>query len=194
MTGTFALHVASPVEVPVRGTGGGDGAGSPSPRGRRRGPRRTRPSLAGAVGPTRSRDRGRWAVVASVVLSGLGLLLVAFGCLSTMQGLALHAPASPGLAGLVAGVGVTIVVVGLLHVVAGAYAKAHRAWARYLGVAFAVLGVGLSLLALSQDVHDLRTGSMEPIGFLAIPYMVVLVGLIAGGDHFRQPMPSRTPR
>ena len=186
VTGDIALQLASPLEDPSRGAGGGARSGSAHPPRRRRGPRRKPPGPAGAVGPTRPRDRGRWAVIASVVLMCLGLLLVVFGGLVTTQGLALRGSASSGVAGLVTGVGVAIVAVGLLHVVAGAYARAHRAWARYLGIAFAVLGVGLGLVALRNDLDPPRgRGADDLIGFLAIPYLVVLVGLIAGGDHFR---------
>jgi hypothetical protein len=82
-----------------------------------------------------------------------------------------------------------VVVVGLLHIAAGAFVWAHRAWARYLGLVLAAVGtlLGLYLLVSSLLPSDVnRPLAVELSLILLVPYAIALVGLIAGGAHFRR--------
>ncbi len=141
----------------------------------------------------------RWAVVAEVLLLVLGLAVAGLGILFIAQGLAFDEPGLPGFGTFVVVLGVVIVVVGILHVVAAAYIWRHQSWARALGLILALLGAILGALVLPAAFSPaFTTGSQGElinvgpdltsilIGLSVVPYLLVVVGLVLGGRHFRK--------
>jgi hypothetical protein len=84
-----------------------------------------------------------------------------------------------------------LMVLGLLQLLVGAVILAHRNWARWLGVALALLGLIVSVIALSAVLTLVPGVSVQLIlaSALVIGYAFVLLALIAGGGHFRAQYP-----
>ncbi len=80
-----------------------------------------------------------------------------------------------------------LIVLGLLQLLVGAVVLAHRNWARWLGVLLALLGLVVSVIALSAVLALVPGVSVQLVvaSALVIGYALVLLGLIAGGGHFR---------
>ena len=65
---------------------------------------------------------------------------------------------------------------------------AHRSWARWLGFLMAVVGLGLSIFAVSI-AFALARGFTVPVIIgvvLLVGYALILLALVAGGRHFRR--------
>jgi hypothetical protein len=98
--------------------------------------------------------------------------------------------------GIIIGVGVGVLVVAILHIVSGIGVWAHKSWARFLGALFGLLGSVLGALAVygalagPQVTGDGTTIDLEqnliPSLVFFIAYLVVFLGLLVGGKHFRQ--------
>ena len=157
--------------------------------------------MATREGGSHGFGNSRLAATASIVLLVLGLLVAAFGVLLAAQGLATNAPDSPGLGGFFAGIGVVILTIGALQVIDAIFIWAHRAWARYLGIVFGVLGAlfGANRLPGAFDSTYRTVNGGDPPGILTppdissilsglilFPYVVALIGLLVGGPHFRR--------
>ena len=77
---------------------------------------------------------------------------------------------------------------GLLQLVAGAGVMAHRSWGRWLGVLLALIGLGVSIFAVSI-AFALAGGFTVPVIIgvvLLVGYALILLALVAGGGHFRR--------
>jgi hypothetical protein len=144
----------------------------------------------GTPAPAPSYGTSIWAVIAAIPLllwglawTFLGLLAVALGrSTDVVRGL----DAFGGAAALWPYVLMTAI--GVLHIVAGAFVWAHRAWARYLGLVFAALGTlfGLVLLAGALGARPGQSFALEISLLVLVPYAIALVGLVVGGVHFRR--------
>jgi hypothetical protein len=147
----------------------------------------------------------RWAAGAALVLLALGLLVMAFGAIEVGQGLAVNAPASPGLAGFFAAIGLGIVAIGVVHVVAALGIWAGRPSGRRLGAVCGLIGTlfGANRLpgafdgtftSLNGQDSTLSPPTMSSIlsGLIVVPYLLVLIGLIVSGSHFNALFRSRS--
>ena len=85
-----------------------------------------------------------------------------------------------------------LMVLGLLQLLVGAVVLAHRNWARWLGVLLALLGLIVSVIALSAVLALVPGVSVQLMAAstLVIGYALVLLALIAGGGHFRRRYPA----
>ncbi|MDL2336035.1 MAG: hypothetical protein QFC55_08395 [Chloroflexota bacterium] len=84
-----------------------------------------------------------------------------------------------------------LMVLGLLQLLVGAVILAHRNWARWLGILLALLGLIVSVIALSAVLALVPGVSVQLIvaSTLVIGHAFVLLALIAGGGHFRAQYP-----
>ena len=82
---------------------------------------------------------------------------------------------------------------GVLQLLVGAVILAHRGWARWLGVLLALLGLLVSVVALSAVLALVPGTSVQLMiaVVLLLGYAYVLLALIAGGSHFRATVPRR---
>jgi hypothetical protein len=126
-----------------------------------------------------------WAVIAAIVLFALGSLVAVLGVILTVQGLAYQDPGTPGVGGFVAGIGVTVLAFGILHLIVAAAIRAHRAWARRLGIVVGALGALLGAILLRSAFDPPATVSSILSGLSVFPYLVALFGLVISGGHFR---------
>ncbi|HUP83081.1 MAG TPA: hypothetical protein VM284_02710 [Candidatus Limnocylindria bacterium] len=80
-----------------------------------------------------------------------------------------------------------LMVFGVLHLLVGAFVLAHRGWARWLGVLIALIGLPVSVLALTSTLALVPGASVQLIVSIAllIGYAFIFLALIAGGGHFR---------
>jgi hypothetical protein len=85
-----------------------------------------------------------------------------------------------------------LMVLGVLELLVGAVILAHRSWARWLGVLLALLGLVVSVLALSAVLALVPGTSAQLVVAIAllIGYAFILLALIAGGGHFRKRYPN----
>jgi hypothetical protein len=84
-----------------------------------------------------------------------------------------------------------LIVIGLLQLIAGAAVMAHKGWGRALGLLLALLGLLVSLFAVSMALA-LAPGASIPVivaVVLLIGYAFVVLALMAGGKHFRRRYP-----
>lgn len=81
----------------------------------------------------------------------------------------------------------TLMVIGVLQLLVGAFVLGHRSWARWLGVVLALLGLLFSIVALTSTMALVAGASVQLIVAIAflVAYAFVVLVLIAGGDHFR---------
>jgi hypothetical protein len=86
-----------------------------------------------------------------------------------------------------------LMVTGVLQLLVGAVILAHRGWARWLGVLLALLGLLVSVVALSAVLALVPGVSLQLMiaVVLLLGYAYVLLALIAGGSHFRASAPRR---
>jgi hypothetical protein len=87
----------------------------------------------------------------------------------------------------------TLMVLGVLQLLVGAFVLRHRSWARWLGILVALLGLLLSVVAVTSAMALIPGASVQLIvasAFL-IAYAIVFLALIAGGGHFRARYPGR---
>lgn len=94
------------------------------------------------------------------------------------------------VAGIFVGVGIFLLVIGILQLISAVGIFGHKSWGRFLGIVVAILGVLLGLLFVSGSFSAPRTsgqggGVIFSIVTLA-GYAIALIGLIIGGDHFKQ--------
>lgn len=142
---------------------------------------------------SRPRQTSILAVLAGVLLLLVGLLPTFFGVLVIIGGAAVNGlgdmtfggqvvHVGSGLAGAIVVIGVVVLVIGLLEVLSGIFIWAHHSWARFVGLAFGLLGTLAGLGTL---------GSRDGVGgglVILVIYGFILVALIISGGHFR---PSR---
>jgi hypothetical protein len=86
-----------------------------------------------------------------------------------------------------------LMVIGLLHLIAGIGVLGHKGWGRGLGILFAVVGVLVSVFALSIAMAlapGLSVAALIAI-VLVVGYIFILLGLFAGGSHFRRRQPAQ---
>ncbi len=86
-----------------------------------------------------------------------------------------------------------LIVLGVLELLIGAVILAHRSWARWLGVLLSLLGLVVSVMALSA-VLALVPGTSAQLVIaitLLIGYAFILLALIAGAGHFRKRYSNR---
>ena len=86
-----------------------------------------------------------------------------------------------------------LMVTGVLQLLVGAVILAHRGWARWLGVLLALLGLLVSVVALSAVLALVPGVSLQLMiaVVLLLGYAYVLLALIAGGSPFRAGAPRR---
>ena len=79
-----------------------------------------------------------------------------------------------------------LMVLGVLQLLVGAVVLAHRNWARWLGVLLALLGLIVSVIALSAVLALVPGMSVQLIvaSVLLVSYAFVVLALTAGGGHF----------
>ena len=79
-----------------------------------------------------------------------------------------------------------LMVLGVLQLLVGAVILAHRNWARWLGVLLALLGLIVSVIALSAVLALVPGMSVQLIvaSVLLVSYAFVVLALTAGGAHF----------
>jgi hypothetical protein len=143
----------------------------------------------------------RWAFLAAILLLVLGLATAALGLPLIGSGLAYDEPGLPGFGSFVIAIGGVIVVAGILQLVAAAGIWKHQDWARALGLVMAILGgiPGFAVLPtafnpvfttrgeLGQELVNLGPNLTSIfIGLAAVPYLLVVVGLLLGGRHFKR--------
>jgi hypothetical protein len=143
----------------------------------------------------------RWASLAAILLLVLGLATVALGLPIIGSGLAFDEPGLPGFGSFVIAIGGVIVLAGILQEVAAAGIWKHQDWARALGLILAILGgaLGFTVLPtafnpvfttrgdLGQEVVNLGPDVTSIfIGLGAVPYVLVVVGLLLGSRHFKR--------
>jgi hypothetical protein len=81
-----------------------------------------------------------------------------------------------------------LMVIGLLQLIAGVGVLAHKGWGRALGILLGILGLLVSVFAVSTALA-LAPGLSVPMlvaATLLIGYAVILLALFAGGSHFRR--------
>jgi hypothetical protein len=84
-------------------------------------------------------------------------------------------------------IGLTVLVIGLLHVISAIFIWAHRAWARYLGLVLAVLGslfFVFGLLGLASNTGADPQSQLTGLVFFLF-YPLSVIALAMGGRHFR---------
>lgn len=86
-----------------------------------------------------------------------------------------------------------LMVLGLLQLLVGVFVFAHRGWARWLGVLLGVLGLLLSIVALTSALALVPGTSVQLMIAIAllIGYAFVVLTLLAGGGHFLKRYPGR---
>ncbi len=143
------------------------------------------------------------AITAAIVLLVMGALLGIVAISALVIGLAgadVLELADPTLVGLgrtlvtfVVILGLTFLVVSVLHFAAGIGELVHRGWARWLGIVLGLLGVVLGVLILLGSIGDPTLTAVDwaiEIGW-TVAYAVVVLGLAFGSRHFRQLVPPR---
>jgi hypothetical protein len=96
------------------------------------------------------------------------------------------------LTSLLTGIFVTMLVLGILHMIVAGGVFAHRGWGRWLGAILALLGSVLGAwltfrVATDQGAH--LSSYVAPVAIL-VPYLVTLLALLFPGDHFRRKIRS----
>jgi len=84
-------------------------------------------------------------------------------------------------------------VLGALQLLSGVGVMAHRSWGRWLGFLLALLGLIVSIFAVSI-AFALAGGFTLPVIIgvvLLIGYVLIILALIAGGSHFRRRYQTR---
>lgn len=117
------------------------------------------------------------AVIAGGVLFLVGLPLAAWGPVFMQEGLG-HGTDSGGVREAMAGLGVAILVIGVLHVVAALLIWAHRDRGRSLGIALGGIGTLIGAAAFAGGPGNLA------LLLMPVPHLVVLLGLVIGRSHF----------
>jgi hypothetical protein len=86
-----------------------------------------------------------------------------------------------------------LIVLGVLQLLVGAFVLAHRGWARWLGLLLGLLGLLLSIVAVTSAVALVPGQSVQLIVaiVLLVGYALVVLALLAGGGHFRRRYPGR---
>ena len=142
----------------------------------------------------------RWAQVAAVLLLGLAVAVIGFGLYLVWQGVTYDDAFNMGYGVLATAIGTAVLIAGVAHLIAGMYVWRHRTWARVLGIVIAVLGGLLAITVLPTAFYPvLKMGvggqilDAGPelrsvlIGLSIVPYVLIVVGLVLGGRHFRRP-------
>jgi hypothetical protein len=84
-----------------------------------------------------------------------------------------------------------LIFLGVLQLVAGVGVMAHRSWGRWLGALMALIGLVVSIFAVSI-AFALAGGFTLPVIIgvvLLVGYALILLALVAGGGHFRRRNP-----
>jgi hypothetical protein len=133
-------------------------------------------------------------VIMGVVLAVLGAWLLTQGPglsdlvqrLRTVD-LVVFTPTKDQLRSVVSASPGALMLFGVLQMLVGAFVLGHRAWARWLGVVLALLGLVFSIVALTSTMALVPGTSVQLIAAIAFlaAYAFVVLALIAGGGHFR---------
>jgi hypothetical protein len=85
------------------------------------------------------------------------------------------------------GVFVTVLVLGIVHMMAAGGVFAHRGWGRWLGIVLGLIGtiVGVWLTYRVAAADGRFASYVAPLAIL-IPYGLTLLALLFPGDHFRR--------
>ena len=80
-----------------------------------------------------------------------------------------------------------LMVIGVLQLLVGAVVFTHRGWSRWLGVLLALLGLLVSVVAVSGALALVPGVSIQLMiaAVLLLGYAYIVLALIAGGSHFR---------
>jgi hypothetical protein len=139
-------------------------------------------------------------VIMGVVLAVLGAWLLTQGPALTdlvqrlrSVDLVVFKPTRDQLRAVVSASPGTLMVFGVLQLLIGAFVLRHRSWARWLGILVALLGVLLSVVALTSTMALIPGTSVQLIvaATFLVAYAIVVLALIAGGGHFRARHPGR---
>ncbi len=135
-------------------------------------------------------------VLAGVVFLIWGLVITLIGVGLTAGGQAIrdylvNHGYTVDFGGAITVIGIVVLVVGILHLIVAVFSWAHRAFARYTGIAIAAIFVLFGILALASSSNsDSVSGTRSSVGgdlvFLLVPYGFCLIALIVGGRHFRR--------
>ena len=130
------------------------------------------------------------AVIAVLGAIFASTLRRAFGQLLRDQGFTVDASS---LTGALTAVFLTLLLLGVLQVIAAGGVLGHRRWGRWLGVLLSLIGTG----AGAWLVYRVFAADQATLPTLAVPlldslsYLVSLLGLIFPGRHFRRAWPTR---
>jgi hypothetical protein len=160
---------------------------------------------AGAAAPTYGTSV--FVALAAMLLVIMGVVIAVLGAWLLTQGPALtdlvqrlrsvdllvFKPTRDQLRAVVSASPGTLMVLGVLQLLVGTFVLRHRSWARWLGILVALLGLLLSVVAVTSAMALIPGASVQLIvasAFL-IAYAIVFLALIAGGGHFRARYPGR---
>jgi len=143
------------------------------------------------------------AVFAGLVLLIFGLIEITGGAVGAVAASALRAalnqllksegirPDGASLIPLLTAAFLTILLLGVLHIVAAGGVFAHKRWARLLGILLSLIGTvaGAWLLYRVLPANEGRE-LVAPL-LVLIPYAISLLGLLFPRDHFRRAWPVR---
>jgi hypothetical protein len=81
----------------------------------------------------------------------------------------------------------TLMVLGFLQLLIGAFVLGHRGWARWIGILIGLLGLVLSIVVLTTTLALVPGPSVQLGGAITflVAYAFVVLALIAGSGHFR---------
>ncbi len=130
------------------------------------------------------------AVIAVLGAIFASTLRRAFGQLLRDQGFTVDASS---LTGALTAVFLTLLLLGVLQIIAAGGVLGHRRWGRWLGVLLSLIGTGAGgWLVYRVIVADQATVATLAAPLLVlIPYLVSLLGLLFPGRHFRRGWPAR---
>jgi len=130
------------------------------------------------------------AVIAVLGAIFASTLRRAFGQLLRDQGLTVDANS---LTGVLTAVFLTLLLLGVLQLIAAGGVLGHRRWGRSLGVLLSLIGTAaggwLVYRVIAADKATVATLAVPLL--VLIPYLVSLLGLLFPGKHFRRSWPAR---
>jgi hypothetical protein len=88
---------------------------------------------------------------------------------------------------LLAGIFVTMLLLGILQIVASVGVLSHRSWGRWLGLLLSVVGIAIGawlVYRVAQGATPRPSDYFAPVA-LQISYLITLLALLFPADHFR---------